>query len=257
MTPAPTTRADARRFGPADAIGFLMGQRRGRGSGGGNAWMVTFTDLIALLIAFFVLIFSMSQVEPRRWDGLVRALSRDLNTVEATESRRPVLEFQVPDETRRPGIDLDYLETLLRDQLAENATLAQARLLRRSDHVALALPALSTTESGALASDARNEAVIHALGGLLRNLDNRVEIVSRVDADASGDAPIERLTRALARGLDVSARLRAAGYGGALVTTGVGDARPDAETARNQTPNTDLPAERIEIVIRGRAGDGG
>jgi len=41
-----------------------------------QAWLVTFTDLVALMLTFFVMLFAMSKVEQRKWQNLTDALAR-------------------------------------------------------------------------------------------------------------------------------------------------------------------------------------
>ena len=43
-----------------------------------DTWMITFADLMALLLAFFVLIFSMSDFDAKSWGDVVTSLSADL-----------------------------------------------------------------------------------------------------------------------------------------------------------------------------------
>ena len=49
------------------------------GSSDGWAWMVIFTDLISLMLTFFVLLFSMSNLQLDRWENLIDVLSRTLS----------------------------------------------------------------------------------------------------------------------------------------------------------------------------------
>lgn len=51
--------------------------------GGGQEWMNTYSDLVTLLMTFFVLLFSMSSVNAEKWEMLVSALSnKDANTTQ-------------------------------------------------------------------------------------------------------------------------------------------------------------------------------
>lgn len=43
--------------------------------GGGNEWMNTYSDLVTLLMTFFVLLFSMSAVDAEKWEAFVKAMS--------------------------------------------------------------------------------------------------------------------------------------------------------------------------------------
>lgn len=45
--------------------------------GGGQEWMNTYSDLVTLLMTFFVLLFSMSSVDAEKWETFVKALAKD------------------------------------------------------------------------------------------------------------------------------------------------------------------------------------
>ena len=47
----------------------------------GDSWMNTYSDLVTLLMTFFVLLFSMSSVDAEKWELLVDALAGDKNQV--------------------------------------------------------------------------------------------------------------------------------------------------------------------------------
>lgn len=47
----------------------------------GDAWMNTYSDLVTLLMTFFVLLFSMSSVDAEKWELLVEALAGSGNQV--------------------------------------------------------------------------------------------------------------------------------------------------------------------------------
>ncbi|MCI8815514.1 MAG: OmpA family protein [Angelakisella sp.] len=45
--------------------------------GGGNEWMNTYSDLVTLLMTFFVLLFSMSSVNAEKWEKFIEAMNND------------------------------------------------------------------------------------------------------------------------------------------------------------------------------------
>lgn len=62
-------------FNPPDAADHLdPGADRGGGSEG-DAWMVTWADAITLLLGFFVLMFSLSDLESLRYDEILEGLT--------------------------------------------------------------------------------------------------------------------------------------------------------------------------------------
>lgn len=54
-----------------------MAKRKQEESGGGGApaWMATFSDLMNLLLCFFVLLFSMSSVDANKWEQVVASMT--------------------------------------------------------------------------------------------------------------------------------------------------------------------------------------
>lgn len=49
-------------------------RKRGGGDEGGGNWMDTYGDLVTLLMTFFVLLYSMSTVDSRKWDLFVQSI---------------------------------------------------------------------------------------------------------------------------------------------------------------------------------------
>ncbi len=66
-----------------------MGGRRGRGhhGGGGHSsgerWLITYADLITLLLVFFVVMYAMSQVDKAKYEKLKDSLSKSMTVVGA------------------------------------------------------------------------------------------------------------------------------------------------------------------------------
>ncbi|WP_373821121.1 flagellar motor protein MotB, partial [Jeotgalibaca porci] len=59
-----------------------MSRRRkksaGNSDGGGASWMTTFSDLMSLLLTFFILLFSMSNVSNEKFTQAAQSLSSSL-----------------------------------------------------------------------------------------------------------------------------------------------------------------------------------
>lgn len=206
----------------------------------GGAWMVTFTDLIALMLAFFVLLFSMSSLEKQKWRELVGALSEQLNTMTPSDVPRPTVVLQI--KTARdpvPGADLDYLEQVLREQLAAEPALAAVALRRAERGVILSLPAAVIFDDVGLETSAAAGELAYPLARLLHNLGNDIEITAVGAAAGAPAAAGSSWDLTLARAQAVSDLLTGAGYGGPLVV----------RAALARSPTTDSAAERIEITV--------
>ena len=51
--------------------------------GPSKAWMITFTDLVSLMLTFFVMLFAMSNVKIDKWESMIDVLSLSFNVSRA------------------------------------------------------------------------------------------------------------------------------------------------------------------------------
>ncbi|MDH5189305.1 MAG: flagellar motor protein MotB, partial [Rhodospirillaceae bacterium] len=76
------------------------------------AWMVTFTDLVSLMLTFFVLLFSMSNVKMDEWEAMIDTLTQTLNPSRLTTVADATSKFNIGTIFRKRAINLDYLTTV-------------------------------------------------------------------------------------------------------------------------------------------------
>lgn len=70
--------------------------------GGGASWMTTFSDLMSLLLTFFILLYSMSNIDAQKFENMSQSLKGVLSGLgynELTEGQRPDMEIPIEDET--------------------------------------------------------------------------------------------------------------------------------------------------------------
>ena len=220
--------------------------------GGGlsaNAWIITFTDLIGLLLAFFVLLYSMSQVEKTSWQNLVDSLAQDFNSVTKAKTSKRAVALHLDAEEIIPGADLDYLAPVLREQIAARPVLVRSVLQQRSDRLVISLPVdlVYRANSADLAPDA--EAVFFALSGVLRNLSNTVEVEVFIDRSEPADGFRSDWDLTLGRAALVVRLLAEAGYERSIMARGYGSSR-HAQAARDvMAEGLPLFANRIDIIV--------
>lgn len=63
--------------------------KKPREEGASNEWMNTYSDLVTLLLCFFVLLFSMSSVDAEKWELLVDALAGSENKIAIDPGANP------------------------------------------------------------------------------------------------------------------------------------------------------------------------
>ncbi len=229
----------------ADA-GMLRPQRRKNDP---NAWLVTFTDLIALMLTFFVMLFAMSNVKTERWQNLSDSLRQRLSTVLDQPQASPTFKLDMPSAERTPGADLDYVAEVLRTQLAEHEQLQRGVVRRESGRVFISLPADMLFESGEYELTDRASEAVFALGGMLRNFENRIEVAGHADPRKPQSRYPSNWELSLLRAQSVAAALGKAGYEAPVVARGYGDSQygelPESVPERQRQ----ALARRVDVVI--------
>ena len=233
----------------ADEAGRASLTPGGQGGDTAGAWMVTFTDLVALLLTFFVMIFAMSHVKTTEWSSLTESLRRHLNSVAGQTVASPSMRMDGPSPDRAAGADLDYLAELLAGHLSDTPALADAQMRRGEDRLVVALPADLLFNAGDFTLTADAADAVFQLGGVLRNMPNGIAVVGHADPRKPGSAYPSNWELSLLRAQAVAAALREGGVDGRIRARGQGDSRfADLPTGVDQAERFAL-ARRVDLVI--------
>ncbi len=179
-------------------------------------WAVTFTDLLALLLTFFVMLYTMSALEGERWGAVADSLQERLNPARQGAIRLPQSEGGPGREAARRALDIGYVDALLQEKLLRHADLEGSRVGRVGNRVMMRLPAVSVD----LPVAQQDERTARALTDILGQVGNRIEVHGYTDAVA-GEAWSVGLLRARA----FAEALTAAGYGRPIAAYGHAEAR--------------------------------
>ncbi|MBK1670060.1 hypothetical protein CKO28_18660 [Rhodovibrio sodomensis] len=240
--------ADGKSAPPAEPGRDAVAAKREGGDSAG-AWMVTFTDLVALLLTFFVMMFAMSHVKTAEWSNLTESLRQHLNSVAGRTVASPALRMDVPSPDRQPGADLDYLADLLAGHLSEAPELADARLRRGEDRLFVSLPADLLFAAGDFTLTPAAADAVFQLGGVLRNMPNAVAVVGHADPRKPQSAYPSNWELSLLRAQAVAAALREGGVEGRIRARGQGDSRFAELPAEVARPARFALARRVDLVI--------
>lgn len=232
---------------------MLLGRKKPAGKPA--QWLVTFADLAAVLVAFFVLMFSMSEVDTDRWNGAVDALDRQFDLTREADKAKPAAEQNITQLLAEDGLDLGYLRRILAGHVAEQPVLEGARMRVVDGSLIVTLPAGLLFQSGGSRIGADGRRTIFVLAGVLGRIKNDIEVVGHADPrlvrNGGRDTNWEL---SLARAASVARALNAAGVGRTIRVAGAGAGRfeevsPDLPMARR----LEL-ARRVDIVVRDRIG---
>lgn len=208
------------------------------------AWLVTFADLVALLITFFVMLFATQKVDIGKWESLVDTLSMRLNPNQTILIARPSADKNAERLSSERAIDLDYLEQVIQDKTRTEPELAGLELLRREDRLIVTLPAELLFRAGKADPIQSARPILFVLAGVLGTIGNRIDVVGHADPRPLRNSHFaSNWQLSIARAVAVANELRRAGYPREMSPSGFG------ESAFRELPSA-VPADRRNDVAR-------
>ncbi|MEI8395131.1 MAG: flagellar motor protein MotB [Rhodospirillaceae bacterium] len=212
-----------------------------RGASARSIWLISFTDLMCLMLAFFVLAFSMSEPDQGNWRAMAQSLAPALASGRVGARTGALFNVEMLDP--RTPINLDYLGSLLLGQFARDADLAGVVPMRQDDRVIIGLPDVLLFEQDGANFSERGRRVLFVLGGVLGRISNRVEIIGHAEREQPAlESARDTRELALSRAVAVGTALRQAGYARGLVVRAVGQPLGTSVLAGR--------ARLIDVVVR-------
>lgn len=223
---------------------------------GRRMWLITFTDLVSLMLAFFVMLFAMSEVNLELWEVMGQSFTRTREPSRPPPPPPPVAARNVPAVVRAPALDLDYLVALFRRVGQGSPELVGTRLARVPDGLILVLRPGDIFEGEGVRLSPAAAKTLSAVSGILGNFNNRIGVRLRADPALTLEAGYQSAWElALVRAAAVANALRAAGYDREITAYGLtGGGLPASDGRGGPTENEWI--EQIEIVILGELASG-
>lgn len=221
-------------------------------------WLLTFADLISLLICFFVLLYSMKVVDTQKWDELKGSFSGVFSIREPIFHVKPNQDSAVEKIDPFKADNLDYINTLLNTRFKQNAVLNQASIQKDADtnSLIISLPTNVLFEAGSVTVKDEGVMSLAEFGDSLRHLDNRIEIAGHTDPfpTNTSDFPTN-WELAMVRAINVANVLQDQGIEGRIATISYGHSRFHEVSKMKSLEERYEDARRVEIIIHGEAGD--
>lgn len=217
----------------------------------GGVWLITFTDLMALMLTFFVLLFSMVDPQEKQWEEFTGSLAPRNGSFEGQSlNRGPQDAINVARINYSRALDLTYLESLIRTLLAEEKGLEMIMVSTQSDALVLSIPGRQLFEAGQADIADEGRKILSLLSETLGRLKNRVEIVGHTDAGpVISPAFSSAWELSLARAAAASGILQAQGYGKPVLIRGAGTGLYNSLDAQLPEIERRTLGNRLDIVI--------
>jgi chemotaxis protein MotB len=220
-----------------------------------QSWMLIFTDLVSLMLTFFVLLFSMSALKVDAWNNIVTALSQSLKPSERLSQSEAASSFDISTLSMSKAINLDYLTSVLEKAMASDELLKNAQLMRFEDRLVIGLPGdrLFKSNDAVLSKAARS--ALSNLGGILRNIGNQIGTNGHTDpTPLKGSQYTSNWELSLGRATAVANALKRSGYKEDIISFGYASGRfmelPDIPDAERR-----VMGRRIDIVVYPTVGE--
>ena len=144
---------------------------------GPPVWLISFTDVIALMLTFFVLLYAMSDTDPERFEDKMGVTAYAEAQFDGAGNKAGNDEGEnINRLDYRLAEDLQYLEALFRQALSENNVESLVEVTGEGDTLMIYLhPTL-------LLNNRQFLLFLNQLEPILESLDNRIELVGHVES---------------------------------------------------------------------------
>jgi len=214
-------------------------------------WLISFTDVMALMLTFFVMLFSISEPKKDTWSEIVTAIGSEFNEEYGGMKNAGI---HANDDINRlklnRGLDLGYLEALLDKILNENPLLKDVRIVKYPDRIMVSLPSDLLFLPGRAVVKPKGKKAVQALAQTLRYIKNKIKIEGHTDPDPIkfGEYP-SNWGLSLARASSVSGLLRGAGYKKEIIIQGFADKDYETLPITIKKKTRYEMARRVDIVV--------
>ena len=144
-------------------------------------WLVTFVDLISLLLAFFLMLYSMSSIKKNDWAAFLASLDKQEVNVEEKKEGSKKETTSIPSAEISKGLDIDYLRALLESETYSDDALALVEFFEKGNQLVLSFPSSLIFRSGSAELLPKGKQALFALSEKLSSLENRIELVGYSD----------------------------------------------------------------------------
>ncbi len=220
-----------------------------------NIWLVTFADVIALLLAFFVMFFSMSSIKTETWNVIIPQISSS-KVPKKQEKPRPQETKNIATVKHNEALSLQYLANVLEEHLSGDPLLNEAAVHRLDELLVISLPSDAMFDVGSVAlTDGARDALFR-MGGIVATIGNRIDVRGHTDPARASDVRFDsKWSVSLARAAAVANELRRTGYARQIPIYGLADTRFGHLDEQIPEPARQALSRRVDVVVRPHSGE--
>ena len=214
-------------------------------------WLITFVDLISLLLAFFLMLYSMSSIQKNDWAAFLASLNKhEVLMKEKKVGSKKDAELIRPAEISK-GLEIKYLRTLLESEIESNDLLKFVEFFEKGNQLVLSFPSSLIFRPSSSELLPKGKQALFALSEKLSNLENRVELVGYSDPNPiiNNQKYKNNWVLSLFRASAVANALMKSGYRKPLNIVSLGDTGTSRTDGILGQKRKYWRARRVDIVI--------
>ncbi|OPZ78665.1 MAG: flagellar motor protein MotS [Alphaproteobacteria bacterium ADurb.Bin438] len=141
-------------------------------------WYITFSDLMSLMVAFFVMLYGMSSPKEESFRYLSQSIEQ-----KKLEDKNPIgkqaSQYGLNRTFSKRGVSLPYLEAVFSSKISENEIFKNVKLTKVVNGLAISLSAeeIFNIKNGIVEIKSEKESLIFEISDMMQNIKNKVKIV--------------------------------------------------------------------------------
>ena len=233
-------------------FGRRMGDQQGSTS---SMWLISFTDVMALMLTFFVLLFAMSNPDQEKFEQFKENVQQNFNKFEGELLNRGSEDsINIARIDYNEALDLKYLQVLISNLIEQNSDLSDVTIMQNAGRLILSFPEEMLFETGGATLKTQATKTLYSVVNALRRIRNSVEVIGHTDPrpirSSSSSAFKSNWELSLARAANVAGLLESIGYDKPIMVKGYASGRyDDLPPEFTQDARMSL-SRRVDIVIR-------
>jgi chemotaxis protein MotB len=202
-------------------------------------WMVTFVDLLCLMLVFFIMIYATTSVNNQKWNEIKDSMGNSFKPSNVINKPYEKELYATKIDIKR-GVDIDYLHTIIAGKINAASFLKNKIILERSNgNLTIIVDDTNLFEGNTTVLTTDSRALLFIIGDILQRVNNKIDVVGYTLGDIDNDK-MEGWSLSLSRALEVASKIREYGNLSQLEAVVKNSDIAEAE---------DKPANTIEIVI--------
>ncbi|MCY7917049.1 flagellar motor protein MotS [Bacillus vallismortis] len=146
-----------------------------------SSWIVTFSDLITLILVFFILLFSMSQIDLQKFKAAVQSIQKEGGGIQPDQASIVKKDID-PADAKKQKDQQDQLLKKVNTYIEDHHLKAQMTAKRDERGVVLVLQESVLFESGEAKVLKNAEALLHHIATFLKTIPNDIQVEGHTDS---------------------------------------------------------------------------